>query len=89
MTPRRTTEVSLIRGSQRYVFRYLEGDEPRVIGSFVSMAEDANSAFDWIDAAVLTLEVGRRQERLNRRVPCVRVQGSGRQEGCTESLRRW
>lgn len=89
MTPRRNREVSLIRGSQRYVFRYAEGDEPRVIGSFVSMAEDAHCAFDWIDAAVLTLEVGRRQERLNRGVQCAEVQGTGRQEGCTESLRRW
>jgi hypothetical protein len=89
MTPRRTRQISLIRGAQSYVFRYLEGDEPQVIGSFVNLAEDAASGFDWIDAAVLTLEVGRRQERLHRRTDRRDVQGVGRQEGCTESLRRW
>ncbi len=55
-------QLSLIKGSHRYVFRYPAGREADVIASFASMAEDADQDFDWFDAAVLSYQMGRRLE---------------------------
>ncbi len=55
-------ELSLVKGSHRYVFRYREGREADVIESFASMATDPGTPFDWFDAAVLSYQMGRRLE---------------------------
>ena len=56
-------QLSLVKGSQRYVFRYQAGQEADVIDAFASLAADSGSEFDWFDAAVLSYQMGRRLEK--------------------------
>lgn len=55
-------QLSLVKGTHRYVFRYPTGREADVIGAFASLAADPESNFDWFDAAVLSYQMGRRLE---------------------------
>ena len=58
-TTRHIREVSLFNGRHRYVFRYETGREEDVIQAFAELAVDAEQSFDWLDAAVLTYQMGR------------------------------
>ncbi len=51
------------KGGHRYVFVYPEGRESEVIASFISLADDPASEFDWLDAAALSFETGRQHEQ--------------------------
>lgn len=55
-------QLSLVKGEERFVFRYQPGQEAEVIDAFVTMAGDRASRFDWFDAAVLSYQMGRRLE---------------------------
>ena len=55
-------QLSLVKGEERFVFRYQSGQEGEVIDAFAEMATDQTSAFDWFDAAVLSYQMGRRLE---------------------------
>jgi len=55
-------QLSLVKGPQRFVFRYQSGDEAEVIDAFASLASRPESEFDWFDAAVLSYQMGRRWE---------------------------
>ena len=55
-------QLSLVKGEERFVFRYQAGQEAEVIDAFASMASDQRSTFDWFDAAVLSYQMGRRLE---------------------------
>ena len=55
-------QLSLVKGSERYLFRYSTGNEAEVIDAFASLASDKVSRFDWFDAAVLSYQMGRRLE---------------------------
>ncbi|MGD2110252.1 MAG: hypothetical protein PVI86_12795 [Phycisphaerae bacterium] len=55
-------QLSLVKGEERFVFRYEAGREPEVIDAFASLAGDDESCFDWFDAAVLSYQMGRRLE---------------------------
>jgi hypothetical protein len=57
-----TRQLSLVKGEERFVFRYRTGQEATVIDTFASMAADKQSGFDWFDAAVLSYQMGRRLE---------------------------
>ncbi len=54
--------LSLVKGPERFVFRYRVGDEARVIDAFATLASDRTTKFDWFDAAVLSYQMGRRLE---------------------------
>ena len=56
-------QLSLVKGEERFVFRYHAGQEAEVIDVFASMASDPASSFDWFDAAVLSYQMGRRLEK--------------------------
>lgn len=56
-------QLSLVKGSEKYIFRYRPGDEANVIQAFASLAADSSSEFDWFDAAVLSYQMGRRLEK--------------------------
>jgi hypothetical protein len=56
-------QLSLVKGPQRFVFRYPAGQEADVIDRFASLASDRASTFDWFDAAVLSYQMGRRLEK--------------------------
>jgi hypothetical protein len=55
-------QLSLVKGEERFVFRYQAGHEPEVIDAFAALAGDRASRFDWFDAAVLSYQMGRRLE---------------------------
>lgn len=55
-------QLSLVKGRHRYLFRYRPGNEADVIGALATLAGDAESGFDWFDAAVLSYQMGRRIE---------------------------
>jgi len=55
-------QLSLVKGEERFVFRYQQGQEPRVVDAFAELAVDRESSFDWFDAAVLSYQMGRRLE---------------------------
>lgn len=59
---KRMRTLSLVKGSQRFVFRYTAGHEAQVIDAFACLASDRGSDFDWFDAAVLSYQMGRRLE---------------------------
>jgi hypothetical protein len=50
--------LSLVKGRHRYVFRYAEGRESDLLASLVALASDPASEFDWLDAAVLSYQMG-------------------------------
>ncbi|UCG15595.1 MAG: hypothetical protein JSV19_09900 [Phycisphaerales bacterium] len=58
----RMRQLSLIKGSERFVFRYQPGREADVIDAFSDLAADTSSSFEWFDAAVLSYQMGRRLE---------------------------
>ncbi len=55
-------QLSLVKDSERFIFRYEAGREAEVIDSFSRMARDRICQFDWFDAAVLSYQMGRRLE---------------------------
>jgi hypothetical protein len=55
-------QLSLVKGEERFVFRYQQGQEPRVVDAFAELAANRESSFDWFDAAVLSYQMGRRLE---------------------------
>ena len=56
-------QLSLIKGSERFIFRYNAGQEADVIDAFAELANSEDSLFDWFDAAVLSYQMGRRLEK--------------------------
>jgi hypothetical protein len=58
----RLRQLSLVKGSERFVFRYQPGREADVIDAFSELAADSSKTFDWFDAAVLSYQMGRRLE---------------------------
>jgi hypothetical protein len=52
--------LSLTRGRHRYVFEYGEGQESSVLAALIQLAETPHSDFDWLDAAVLSYQMGKR-----------------------------
>ena len=55
-------QLSLVKGEERFVFRYQQGHEPRVVDAFAELAANRECNFDWFDAAVLSYQMGRRLE---------------------------
>ena len=55
--------LSMVKGQHRYVFRYVDGCESELLGSFVALANDPDSEFDWLDAAVLSYQLGQQLSR--------------------------
>lgn len=60
MTP--IHEISLVKGEERFVFRFTHGDELHLIDKFSSLAADPSVGFDWFDAAALSYQISRRLE---------------------------
>jgi len=50
-------QVSLMKGTQRFIVRCGTGDEEAAIGHLMRWAEDADLDFDWFDAAVLSRQI--------------------------------
>lgn len=56
-------QISLVKGAQRYVFKYTTGNEPQIIDSFIDLADNNDNEFDWFDAAVLSYQMGKNMDR--------------------------
>lgn len=54
-----TRTIEFARDGHTFVFSYHEGQEAEVIASFVELADDPDSDFDWYDAAVLSFQMGK------------------------------
>jgi hypothetical protein len=52
--------LKLTKGRHRYVFRYREGQEPCLLGALVELAERPDVDLDWLDAARLAYQMGKR-----------------------------
>jgi len=52
-------ELSLLKGTERFIFRYDPGSEESVLDSFVDMANNKSNNFDWFDAAVLSFQLSK------------------------------
>ena len=52
-------QLTLVKGDERFIFRYLRGAEATVLDSLIDMASDEACELDWFDAAVLSYQIGR------------------------------
>lgn len=59
MAPTLDQRVDLVKGKHRYLFRYRQGSELAALDAFVALAADAQSDFDWFDAAVLSYQISK------------------------------
>ena len=64
-------QLILGKGQERFIFRYDSGCEDELLDVLVSKARDANTNFDWFDAAVLSFKltqslIGQANEILNK-----------------------
>ena len=50
-------EISLAKGGHDYVFRYLPGEEDRILDEITRLARDAGTDLDLTDAATLGFQV--------------------------------
>ncbi|MCP4709632.1 MAG: hypothetical protein GY869_13480 [Planctomycetes bacterium] len=57
--PKLQKELSLLKGNQKFLFRYEPGNEEEILDAFVDMAHDRNQDFDWFDAAVLSFQLSK------------------------------
>lgn len=55
---RETRTLSLVKGQQRFCFRYETGEEAKVLDALVDMVNRRELSFDWFDAAVLSHQLG-------------------------------
>ena len=55
---REVRTLHLVKGQQRFCFRYEVGDEPQVLDALVEMVGRRELSFDWFDAAVLSHQLG-------------------------------
>ena len=51
-------QLVLQKRDQKWVFRYLPGNETDALHSIASTASDPTKDFDWFDAAVLSHQMG-------------------------------
>lgn len=49
--------ITLIKGQQRWRFRWEAGDEPAMVQHVASLARDPRADFDWFDAAMVVRQI--------------------------------
>lgn len=52
-------QLSLVKGEHRFIFIFEDGEEDAVVESFLDLAADKASLFDWHDAVVMSFQMGR------------------------------
>jgi len=50
-------QLVLNKGTEKYIFRYDDGMEDRLLDAMVEQARDKRTDFDWFDAAVLSFKL--------------------------------
>ncbi len=69
-------ELSLVKGTERFIFRYESGDEEQVLDAFVETANDRTRNFDWFDAAVLSFQLSKQLVSEADKLLCPETQSS-------------
>ena len=46
-------QLTLNKGGERFIFRYEEGTEDKLMDAIIDQAESHKTSFDWLDAAIL------------------------------------
>ena len=54
---KRTLQLVLNKGRQKFIFRYESGDEDGLLQALVEQAMSRSTDFDWFDAAVLSFKL--------------------------------
>jgi len=47
-------QLVLYKGVEKYIFRYEDGQEDKLLDALIAQAEDNRTSIDWLDAAVLS-----------------------------------
>ena len=50
-------QLVLNKGSEKYIFRYDDGMEDKLLDAMIEQAKDRRMDFDWFDAAVLSFKL--------------------------------
>jgi hypothetical protein len=50
-------QLVLNKGSEKYIFRYDDGMEDKLLDAMIEQAKDRRTDFDWFDAAVLSFKL--------------------------------
>jgi len=50
-------QLVLNKGSEKYIFRYDDGLEDKLLDAMIEQAKDKRTNFDWFDAAVLSFKL--------------------------------
>lgn len=50
-------QLILNKGTEKYIFRYENGSEDKLLQALVEQAKDTRTDFDWFDAAVLSFKL--------------------------------
>lgn len=53
-------KVHYVKGSQRYLFRYQDGQEAQIVNRLLQLARDDDSQLGYLDVAMLSFQVARR-----------------------------
>jgi len=50
-------QLVLNKGTEKFIFRYKNGQENELLDALIKQAEDNRTSFDWFDAAVLSFKL--------------------------------
>lgn len=50
-------QLVLNKGAEKFIFRYDDGREDKLLEILIEQAKDARTNFDWFDAAVLSFKL--------------------------------
>jgi hypothetical protein len=50
-------QLVLNKGNEKFIFRYEDGQEDKLLDALVEQAKDKRTNFDWFDAAVLSFKL--------------------------------
>lgn len=50
-------QLVLNKGTEKFIFRYENGQEDRLLDALIEQAKDGRTNFDWFDAAVLSFKL--------------------------------
>ena len=50
-------QLLLNKGTEKFIFRYENGQEDKLLDALIEQAKDKRTSFDWFDAAVLSFKL--------------------------------
>ncbi len=68
--------LTIQKEGEQFIFRYLPGNEEKLLDSFVDLANDEERNFDWFDAAVLSFQLSKNLVEEADKILCPDSKGS-------------